>query len=62
MKFTTVPGKIGRDSEGSMKLVIGADGAGKPLLDVIAKHLATKGVAVPDMSPPSGSRPSRRGW
>src|SRR6187402_2526645 len=25
-----------------MKIVIGADGAGKPLLDVIAAHLATK--------------------
>ncbi len=38
-----------------MKLVIGADGAGKPLLDVIAKHLAAKGVDLTDMSPPSGS-------
>ena len=36
-----------------MKLVIGADSAGKPLLDVIAKHLSTKsGVEVTDMSPP----------
>ena len=34
-----------------MKLVIGADSAGKPLLDVIAKHLASKGVDVTDMSP-----------
>jgi ribose 5-phosphate isomerase B len=40
-----------------MKLVIGADGAGKPLLDVIAKHLASKGVDVTDLSPPSGSTP-----
>lgn len=40
-----------------MKLVIGADSAGKPLLDVIAKHLATKGVDVTDMSPPAGSTP-----
>ena len=40
-----------------MKLVIGADSAGKPLLDVIAKHLADKGVDVTDLSPPSGSTP-----
>ena len=40
-----------------MKLVIGADGAGKPLLDVIAKHLTAKGVDVTDLSPPSGSTP-----
>jgi D-erythrulose 4-phosphate isomerase len=40
-----------------MKLVIGADSAGKPLLDVIATHLATKGVDVTDMSPASGSSP-----
>ena len=40
-----------------MKLVIGADGAGKPLLDVIAKHLATKGLDVTDLSPGSGSTP-----
>lgn len=40
-----------------MKLAIGADSAGKPLLDVIARHLATKGVDVTDMSPPSGSTP-----
>ena len=40
-----------------MKLVIGADSAGKPLLDVIAKHLVTKGLDVTDMSPPSGSTP-----
>ncbi|RYC29160.1 ribose 5-phosphate isomerase B [Lichenibacterium minor] len=38
-----------------MKIVIGADGAGKPLLDVIAKHLGSKGVDVTDLSPPSGS-------
>ena len=40
-----------------MKLVIGADSAGKPLLDVIAKHLAGKDVDVTDMSPGSGSTP-----
>ena len=40
-----------------MKLVIGADSAGKPLLDVIAKHLATNGVDVTDMSPAPGSTP-----
>ncbi len=40
-----------------MKLVIGADSAGKPLLDVIAKHLASQGVDVTDLSPPSGSTP-----
>lgn len=40
-----------------MKLVIGADSAGKPLLDVIAKHLAGKGIEVTDMSPPAGSAP-----
>ena len=40
-----------------MKLVIGADGAGKPLLDVIAKHLGSKGVDVTDLSPPSGLTP-----
>lgn len=40
-----------------MKLVIGADSAGKPLLDVIAKHLASKGVDVTDLSPASGSTP-----
>ncbi|MFP5077563.1 RpiB/LacA/LacB family sugar-phosphate isomerase [Rhizobium sp. YIM 134829] len=34
-----------------MKIAIGADSAGKPLLDVIAKHLATKeGVEVTDLS------------
>ena len=34
-----------------MKLVIAADSAGQPLLDVIAKHLATKpGVEVADYS------------
>ena len=40
-----------------MKLVIGADSAGKPLLDVIAKHLASKGVAFTDMSAGAGSHP-----
>jgi ribose 5-phosphate isomerase B len=40
-----------------MKLVIGADSAGKPLLDVIAKHLASKGLDVTDLSPGSGSTP-----
>ena len=40
-----------------MKIVIGADGAGKPLLDVIAKHLASKGLDVTDLSPASGSTP-----
>ena len=40
-----------------MKLVIGADGAGKPLLDVIAAHLTDKGVDVTDLSPASGSTP-----
>ena len=40
-----------------MKLVIGADAAGKPLLDIIAKHLASKGVEAVDLSPPSGSTP-----
>jgi D-erythrulose 4-phosphate isomerase len=34
-----------------MKIAIGADSAGKPLLDVIAAHLATKpGVTVNDLS------------
>lgn len=34
-----------------MKIAIGADSAGKPLLDVIAKHLAGKdGVTVNDLS------------
>ncbi|MEA3536474.1 RpiB/LacA/LacB family sugar-phosphate isomerase [Rhizobium sp. CC-YZS058] len=34
-----------------MKIAIGADSAGKPLLDVIAKHLATKeGLEVTDLS------------
>jgi len=34
-----------------MKIAIGADSAGKPLLDVIAAHLATKaGLEVPDLS------------
>ena len=40
-----------------MKLVIGADSAGKPLLDVIAKHLAAKNIDVTDLSPGSGNTP-----
>ncbi len=40
-----------------MKIVIGADGAGKPLLDVIAKHLAAKGLDVTDLSAASGGPP-----
>ncbi len=40
-----------------MKVVIGADSAGKPLLDVIAKHLAAKGIDVTDLSPASGGTP-----
>ncbi|TJV03862.1 MAG: ribose-5-phosphate isomerase, partial [Mesorhizobium sp.] len=33
-----------------MKIAIGADSAGKPLLDVIAAHLATKpGLTVSDL-------------
>ena len=40
-----------------MKLAIGADSAGKPLLDVIAKHLASKGVAFTDLSAEAGSPP-----
>ncbi len=40
-----------------MKLAIGADSAGKPLLDVIAKHLASKGIAFTDMSADAGSTP-----
>ena len=40
-----------------MKIVIGADSAGKPLLDVIAQHLAAKGLDVTDLSPASGSTP-----
>jgi ribose 5-phosphate isomerase B len=36
-----------------MKIAIGADTAGKPLLDVIAAHLADKtGIAVCDLSQP----------
>jgi RpiB/LacA/LacB family sugar-phosphate isomerase len=36
-----------------MKIALGADGAGKPLLDVIAAHLKTKAdVAVTDLSEP----------
>ena len=34
-----------------MRIAIGADSAGKPLLDVIASHLATKsGLTVSDLS------------
>ena len=40
-----------------MRIALGADSAGKPLLDVIAKHLATKGLDVTDLSPGSGSTP-----
>ena len=40
-----------------MKLVIGADSAGKPLLDVIAKHLGGTAHEVTDLSPASGSTP-----
>lgn len=40
-----------------MKLAIGADNAGKPLLDVIARHLAGRGVDVVDLSPASGDPP-----
>jgi RpiB/LacA/LacB family sugar-phosphate isomerase len=36
-----------------MKIAIGADSAGKPLLDVVAAHLAgKKGLAVSDLSQP----------
>jgi len=36
-----------------MKIALGADSAGKPLLDVIAKHLQTKpGLKVSDLSEP----------
>ncbi|MGH7005523.1 MAG: RpiB/LacA/LacB family sugar-phosphate isomerase, partial [Alphaproteobacteria bacterium] len=36
-----------------MNIVIGADSAGKPLLDVIAAHLKTKpGVTVTDVDRP----------
>jgi D-erythrulose 4-phosphate isomerase len=41
------------EKEETMKVVLGADGAGKPLLDVIAAHLAgRKDVAVADLSKP----------
>ncbi len=40
-----------------MPIVIGSDSAGKPLCDVIAKHLHAKGLEVVDMSPPAGSAP-----
>ncbi len=40
-----------------MQIVIGSDSAGKPLCDVIAKHLHAKGLEVVDMSPPDGSAP-----
>lgn len=36
------------------KLVLGADSAGKPLLDIISKHLEGKGVEVVDMSAKPG--------
>jgi D-erythrulose 4-phosphate isomerase len=36
-----------------MKIAVGADSAGKPLLDVIAAHMAGKaGVTVTDLSQP----------
>jgi ribose 5-phosphate isomerase B len=36
-----------------MKIALGADGAGKPLLDIIAAHLASKpGLEVTDLSQP----------
>ncbi len=40
-----------------MQIVIGSDSAGKPLCDVIGKHLVAKGLEVVDMSPPAGSAP-----
>jgi ribose 5-phosphate isomerase B len=41
-----------------MKIVIGADSAGKPLLDVVAKHLSGKtGVEVTDVSVPLEGEP-----
>ncbi len=41
-----------------MRIVIGADGAGQPLLDVIAKHLATKpGLQVTNVSVPKEGAP-----
>ena len=40
-----------------MRLVIGSDSAGRPLCDVIGRHLAAKGVEVVDLSPPDGSAP-----
>ena len=41
-----------------MKLVIGADGAGQPLLDVIAKHLATRpDLEVTNVSVPKEGAP-----
>ena len=44
--------KINRGGN-QMKIAIGADSAGKPLLDVIAEHLAGKsGIAVSDLSQP----------
>ena len=39
------------------KIVLGADSAGKPLLDVIAKHLESQGVEVVDMSAEPGDPP-----
>ena len=41
-----------------MRIVLGADSAGQPLLQVIAKHLAGKpDVEVVDASAPSGGKP-----
>ena len=40
-----------------MQIVIGSDSAGKPLCDVIAKHLHAKGLDVVDMSPAADSAP-----
>ena len=54
---TRRPGPGSEGGEDRMKIVIGCDSAGKPLLDVIATHLAAKGADVTDMSPPSGSTP-----
>ncbi len=39
------------------KIVIGSDGAGQPLLDVITKHLEGKGMEVVDMSAKAGDPP-----
>ena len=40
-----------------MRIAIGSDSAGKPLCDVIGQHLAAKGVAFVDLSPPAGAAP-----